>query len=311
GIVMSYASAFANSGAAASWLPWCAAATLDLVRSRGARRLMRAAAAAGIAFGLQLLAGEPALSVLTVLFAGILAASEIASSRGNAPADLRGLFAGGALAGIAAAAIAAPLLLPLSAVFPLTYRGQHLYSERAFGASPFLSWRAIEWLFPRFGGDPGALLDGAHWQYSLHRGDLIYIWCVTAGVLPAAVLAAGALRRDFWNRRTAWLATAGLVTFLFSLGPVLPLFRVLLSAPALRRLRYPIKFYLLTTLCVALLAGFAAERLRPTPARAGRGAMAVVLVLALLFSAGLLVSGPGGFLDRMIAPLLARPPPPP
>src|SRR5207244_9126986 len=30
GIVMSYCSAFANSGAAASWLPWCAAASLDL-----------------------------------------------------------------------------------------------------------------------------------------------------------------------------------------------------------------------------------------------------------------------------------------
>src|SRR6266702_3867336 len=68
GIMMSYGSAFANSGAAASWLPWCAAATLDLVRARGPGRTLRAGAAAAIGFGLQLLAGEPALSLLTILF---------------------------------------------------------------------------------------------------------------------------------------------------------------------------------------------------------------------------------------------------
>src|SRR5262249_59355075 len=122
----------------------------------GARRageLLRAAAAAGIAFGLQLLAGEPALSVLTVLFAAFLGTAEIFSSREARLARTRNLFAGGALAGIAAAALAAPLLLPLSAVLPLAYRGQHLYSERAFGASPFAWWRAIERVLPRLNGE--------------------------------------------------------------------------------------------------------------------------------------------------------------
>src|SRR6266536_3936634 len=72
GIVMSYSSAFANSGAATSWLPWCAAAGLDLVRGRGSGTALRAGAAVAIAFGLQLLAGEPALSLLTVLFTAFL-----------------------------------------------------------------------------------------------------------------------------------------------------------------------------------------------------------------------------------------------
>ena len=305
GMMMSYASAFANSGAAASWLPWCAAAILAVARSRGARELLRASAAAAIAFGLQVLAGEPALSALTVLFCAFLAAMEFAARREDRGAAARRLAAGGILAGVGAAAIASPLLLPLSAVFPLTYRGQHIYSERAFGASPFLPWRALEWFFPRFGGDPGALFAGAHWQYALLRGELISIWCVTLGVLPLAVLGVACVRRDFWDRRTAWLSAAGLITFLFALGPAFPLFRLLGSASALRRLRYPIKFYLLTTLCAALLAGFAAERLRPSPARAGRRALAVVMALGLLFGAGFLAATSGGFLDRKVAPYLA------
>src|SRR6266496_1298713 len=96
GIMMSYASAFANSGPAASWLPWCAAATLDLVRSGRRMELLRAAAAAGIAFGLQLLAGEPALSLLTVLFAGFLGTAEIFSGRQSRLARARNLVGGGA-----------------------------------------------------------------------------------------------------------------------------------------------------------------------------------------------------------------------
>src|SRR6266536_1911874 len=152
GTMLSYGSAFANAGPAASWLPWCVAAALDVARAETLRRRLTASLAAGLAFGLQLLAGEPAISLLTLLFA--------------------------ALAGLAA-----PLLFPLSQAFRLTYRGQHLYSARAFGASPFAAWRMVEWLFPRFGGDPGALGQGAHWQDHLHAGDLVYIWSVTFGVL--------------------------------------------------------------------------------------------------------------------------------
>src|SRR5512144_651278 len=111
GIMMSYGSAFANSGASASWLPWCAAATLDLVRARGAAKTLSAVAAAAIGFGLQLLAGEPALSILTILFAAFLGLGETRSARGDRLAAGAHLLAGGALAGIAAAALASPLLL--------------------------------------------------------------------------------------------------------------------------------------------------------------------------------------------------------
>src|SRR5262249_24371228 len=61
GMMLSYGSAFMNSSAAASWLPWCGAALLDVGRASEDRSRARSATAAGLAMGLQLLAGEPAI----------------------------------------------------------------------------------------------------------------------------------------------------------------------------------------------------------------------------------------------------------
>jgi hypothetical protein len=302
GMMLSYGSAFMNSAAAAAWLPWCCAATLDVARASRAPGFVRAAAAAGIAFGLQFLAGEPVLSLLTLLSCGVLGLVECFSARDRAASRLAVLASGGAAAGLVAFLLSAPLLLPLLDVLPLTYRGQHAYSLKAFAASPFALWRLPEFLFPRFGGNPGVLGPGEHWQWGFHAGETVYIWCVTLGVAPLLVLACAAARRDFWSGRRAWLAAFGGASLLFAFGAGLPFFRVLYQVPALRRFRYPIKFYLLTTLCAALLAGFAAERVRER--RAGRRERAVLAAFAAIFTAAILISAEGGLLDRLVAPHL-------
>jgi hypothetical protein len=302
GTMLSYGSAFANAGPAAAWLPWCVAAAIDVARSENARRLFSASAAAGLAFGLQLLAGEPAISVLTVAAAAVAALSVALADGAARPARLGRTAAGGAGAGLLAAGIAAPLLLPLAQVVKLTYRGQHLWSERAFGASPFAPWRVMEWFFPRFGGDPGSLGPGAHWQYRLHEGDLVYIWSVTFGVLPLLAIALALLRRSFWTKRTVVLAAGGLLALLFSLGFAFPLYRLLYSVEFLRRLRYPIKFYLLTTLCVAMLAGFGIDALRRQ--RPGRVDALLLLAIFAAFVAAYVSAAPGGPLDRAVLPRL-------
>jgi len=302
GMALSYASAFANAGPAAAWLPWCAAAALDLSRARGPRAIVRGAAAAGIAFGLQLLAGEPVISLLTLLFCGALCLADVFSQIERPAAGLLALAGGGLAAAVIACAIAAPLLLPLREVLPLTYRGQHAYSLKAFGASAFGLWRLPEWLFPRFDGDPGALGAGGHWQWALHPDEIVYVWCVTLGVVPLLVTARAALRRDFWVGPRAWLAAFGGVSLLFAFGNALPFFRSLYEIEALRRLRYPIKFYLLTTLCAALLSGFAADRLTERPG--GRRERALLGSVFALLVAALLTSGEGGLLDRIVAPSL-------
>jgi hypothetical protein len=303
GTMLSYGSAFANAGPAAAWLPWCVAAALDVARSETLRRFLSAAAAAGLAFGLQLLAGEPAVSLLTLAGAGVAALAASLAPPGLRLVRAGRTAAGGIVAGLLAFGIAAPLLLPLLQVLPLTYRGQHLWSERAFGASPFALWRVAEWFFPRLVGDPGALGAGAHWQYRLHEGDLVYIWSVTFGVLPLLSVLLAAVRRDFWTGKTILLATGGVVTLLFSFGLALPFYRLLYSVEFLRRLRYPIKFYLLTTLCVALLAGFGIDALRRR--RAGRLQAVLLAATFALFAWGFFAVGPDGLLDRLVRPHIA------
>ena len=300
GAMLSYSSAFANSGPAASWLPWCGAATLAVAGADSRRDLVRGAGALALALGLQLLAGEPAISLLTLLFC--LAAGLAAALRARGAVGFPARLFAAAAAGAGAAALAAPLLLPLAQVLPLTYRGQHLYSERAFGASPFAAWRFLEWLFPRFSGDPGALGAAGHWQFALHRGDLVYLWCVTFGVIPLVLVLMAGSEREFWRAPTIALATGGAAALLLSFGPVLPFWRAVAGLDVARRLRYPIKFYLLTTLALALLAGFAVDRLS---GRRPRRREALVLgVVVLLFVAGLAVSGEGGLLERRVRPLL-------
>jgi hypothetical protein len=306
GAMLSYGSAFANAGPAAAWLPWCAAATIDLVRAEAPKRVLGAACAAGLAFGLQLLAGEPAISLLTLVFCAVIALAGWLGARGSrADRGARGLriAAGGLLAGGVAAALAAPLFAPLSEVVRLTYRGQHLYSERAFGASPFGLWRVAEWFFPRLSGDPAALAEGAHWQYRLHEGDFVYLWSVTFGVLPLAAVVLGATRRDFWSSKTLLLAGAAAVTLILSFGFATPLYRLLYAIEPLRRFRYPIKFYLLTTLCFALLSGFAVESLRVR--RPGAVEKILLMLAALAYALALFAAAPGGFLDRVVEPHLA------
>src|SRR4029079_15663131 len=66
GPYLSYASAFTNAAAAAAWAPWAIACAVRLSGSRARRGLLRPELARGIAVGLQLLAGEPAISACTI-----------------------------------------------------------------------------------------------------------------------------------------------------------------------------------------------------------------------------------------------------
>ena len=238
------------------------------------------------------------------LGAGLLAAAVASRPPGRRARALAAAALGAAGAGGLGLGLAAPLLLPLSAVFSLTYRGQHLYSERASGAAAFHAGRAIEWLLPRFGGSPDVLGGGANWLRPLAQQDFVYLWCVTLGVVPLFVLLLAGLRRGFWDRRAVTLAIGALVALSFAFGFSLPFYRLVYAVGALRKLRYPIKFYLLTTILAALLAGLAAETLaRRRPGR--REAALLVLWLAAL-GAAWIAAAPGGALERWAAPLADR-----
>ena len=300
GTMLSFGSAFMNSSGAAAWLPWCAAAALDLGRAgTGTSAIVRPTAALGLALGLQLLAGEPALSLLTVLaavFAALLAAPVEGPRR-----PLR-VIAALAASGALAVALAAPLLLPLRQVLPMTYRGQHQFSKEAFGAVPLTPARLLEWLFPSLSGNPSIVGMEPRW---LGEGSLlVYVWSVTLGVVPLLLFAAAALRRGFWTRKTAGLSAAALGTLLLSFGFAFPPYRLLYAIPPLRRLRYPIKFYLITSLCAALLAGLSSDFLARR--RAGRRELLLCGSLLAVFAAAWVLSAPDGPVARRLLALLGE-----
>jgi hypothetical protein len=252
-MMLSYGSAFMNSIAAAAWLPWCAAAFLDLARAAHDRARIRSAVAAGLGLGLQLLAGEPAISLLTLAFSGALVlASALAAPRAERARRLAGAAVACLGAGALSPALAPPLLLPLRAVFSLTYRGQHLYSERASGRpSPPRARRVAAARL----GQPGCSARRELAARSPRRTSSTSGAHVRSGAAAPRRLAA--LRRPFWDRRSgacgrgARQPRAGVRVLTAVLSPRLR------RRVSLRKLRYPIKFYLLTTLCVALLAGLA------------------------------------------------------
>ena len=145
---------------------------------------------------------------------------------------------------------------------------------------------------------------GVHWLRPHLTEDFVYIWCVTFGVVPLLLVVLAAARRDFWDRRSGALAVGAVAGLLLAFGFRLPFYRLVYSVGLLRRFRYPIKFYLLTTLAVALLAGLAAETLGRR--RLGRREGAILAVFLAVFAAAWALGAPGGALDRRIAPLAAQ-----
>ena len=197
-----------NSSAAAAWLPWCAAAALDLARRAAARRARaRRGAPPGLALGLQLLAGEPAISLLTLAFGGVLVARARRSRAPPGP-DRAGWRArpsrGRRRRRARASRSPRRCCCPLRAVFPLTYRGQHLYSERAFGAAAVLRVARDRVALPALRRQPRP----ARRRRQLAALDRAARTSSTSGASRSASSRCcssrlAALRGDFWNRRSA------------------------------------------------------------------------------------------------------------
>ena len=164
GPFLSYAAAFTNASAAAAWAPWAVACAVDLVAGAptgdsGARRAGRGLAL-GIAFGLQLLAGEPAISVWTA--AASVAAILVWRLEQGRRSFLRlpRIFPAAIATVAVSVALSAPLLLSTAAAIPYSFRGEHSFSREQFNAAANVPARALETLFPLVFGSPRPLGSG-------------------------------------------------------------------------------------------------------------------------------------------------------
>lgn len=271
---------FLNSQAALAWAPFALAAALP--PPDDARAACRRGLLAGVPIGLAFLAGEPMTAALAGLAVAVLVVLGWPSFR---PIGI-------GLAALTALGIAAPVLLPLLAVYPDTLRGALGTAQGALAADALVPRRWLELLLPNILGAPLGDVGSGFWAAPSFPWQRYYP-TVFLGSLPLILLpfARGRATRPFWL--LAALGVAGGV----ALG-IPHVARVVEQVPLAGNLRFGVKVLQLATLALVPLtaAGFVAfaERWRVRGRRAAAiGLGAVVLLVPLVMRDSLLRSGLG------------------
>ena len=261
---------FYNSGLALAVAPWLLAAVTRLVRAEDACRRRRAVAEAGLWGGLEILAGEPVIALLSAATAGLRVA--IALRRDARAAILSAT----ATAGLLALLVAAPQIAATAQILPESTRGQKAFSYVTATGTSTPPVRLLEQLVPFPYGRPDLRgrfgFDGHEW-FDNHTP---YLWTLHLGLPVLALLLLFARRSD-----AVWLGVGTLAAIL-AFGRYLPLARELYPLLSLGgRLRFPVKWWYVVLLVLVPVAARAASR-RATGERASaaRRAAAWLLVAA-------------------------------
>ncbi len=251
-----------NLVAAYAWMPWI---LLPLARRPGPTRL--GLVGAGIAWGIQALAGHPNMWLLTGVSAAVLL---IATGR-----DL-GSFGRVVAFGLLGGAIGAIQILPTLILTTLSVRSLGLSADDVFNsaATPFdpLAF-AFAQPFLRTGPDGWDLF--TQWY-----PDGVFALLEVSAFVGLAVLALGAVGATS-RRARPWLAVAAVMLAI----PIVAAFRpdAWLDIPILNGLRSPVRSYLVVAVVLGLLAAIGLSRVgrRPTGPAMRRAAFAVALLVAM------------------------------
>ncbi|HSW43838.1 MAG TPA: hypothetical protein VLM76_15175, partial [Patescibacteria group bacterium] len=249
-----------------AWAPWV---LLPLLRRPVPTR--QGLVAAGVAFGIQALAGHPNTWVLT----GIAAAAILLATRPNPAALGRAAVVGAIGAGIGAVQV-----LPTAILLGLSVRAgglgaPHLFSNSATVVDPLLPAFANAFV----PGSPAGWDLGRIWYpggvYGIHEA------AAYVGLPVLALAAVGA-----WARRSRpLLAAIALLVGLAVLGAFQPEWWTRL--PVLNGLRHPVRAYMIAALLLGPLAAVGLVRLRRVH---GAWRPAAVVVAALLAAYGTLLA---------------------
>jgi hypothetical protein len=244
------------------------------------KRPALAAAGAGAAWALLLVAGDPIFAALA-LFLGVAAA---VASGGR---DARRLIALG-LALAFGTVMAAPQIVELARVMPSSYRGSLGLSTDSRLVASWDPRTMVELVVPFFFGPP----DLRYWGEIVLGSAKPLFFSLYPGLVPAALLLASGRPR---SRASRWAWSMVLIGGFLALGGWNPLMFYLYRLPQAASLRYPIKAWLLVAIGAAMLAGIGFERtvLRGSRRRSLLVALAAVgLVAAAAWVAFSLWSGP-------------------
>lgn len=277
--------------AGAAWMPWV---VLAVDRALGAPTRRRVAAAA-VLVAVQVLAGSPDYSALTLLVAVLLGLMGPA----GAPVPRRAAVLGAVLA-LGAVLSAAQWWPTLDVVLRSARRGQEAAAATTWSAHP---WTLLELLVPlRWADLP---LTNAAVAEILEAKEP-WLRSVYLGLASFPLVVAGALSAG--PRRRALVAVLGL-GLLLAIGAHGPLAPVLTGVPGLRALRFPVKALVPVALAWAALFAFGLEAVAHREERARR--IAIAAAVAAIVAAGLVaMAAAGAFGLPPFASRLAAPPTP-
>jgi fluoride ion exporter CrcB/FEX len=258
---------FLNAQASLALAPWALLSAVALPDRP--RQLVRKGVLGGLVLGLAFLAGEP----ITAAFAAVAWTAVALASRRR--------YAWLAVAACAAATflVAAPVLVPLLAVYRETLRGSLGMASGALAADALAPRRWLELLFPNLLGAPLGNANSGFWAAASFPWQRYYP-VVFVGSFPLlAVPFAWRRRRDL----AAWWALAG-VGLVGALATASSLASTLaLTIPALTAVRFGIKFLVLVILAlVPLVAAGYEEMMERWRAGGRRRTVAAVLCAAAL-----------------------------
>ena len=275
---------------AATWIPWQAFAFVHLAGSAAtAQPWRRAAAGLAAAIGAAFLCGEPFVAAMGVVLglgiALVWLLAEFRADRGQAGQPLAGVVRRFAFAvtsaGLGGVALAAVSLVPATLAVSGTERRGGLAAAAAEGGSLHVG-RLIDFVAPGATGKAWVVASDAPWVHTLLDGRPLSMSLYLGGSVLALVLVAFVRRRDRAWFQVWGLAVLALLSLLLAMGrhtPVYAMARALF--PPLAYMRAPEKYLLMLVPCLALLAGFGAQRLLSGAAERVRLPIAVLLALLL------------------------------
>jgi membrane protein YfhO len=253
-----------------------------------------------------LMTGEPASLLAFVLLATSLGVTARPPAAGRASA-IRPLVALAAVGGVAIL-IAMAQILPARGLLPLTPRGAGFAPEEA------LKWslepaRLLESVLPGLFGDPTHLSPLSWWGGWRFEGSYPFLLSIYVGAIPLLLAVAGVLSRGERAVRRGLLGGVAVLGLWLALGKHSLLYRSLYAAfPAVRQIRYPERFVLVTLFATALLAAVGLESLLHGETRRRRAALAGIFgAAAAAFVVMAVAASSAAGIDRFLAEVTRAP----
>jgi hypothetical protein len=271
---------FFNSGLALALAPWVMAAAARVsARADGeARPRRRAVAELALVCGLEVLAGEPVIALMSFGLAGLRTLLAPAS-RGRA-------FAAAGLALALGGAIAAPQIASTAQVYVTSTRSLAPFPYLLASNTSITLARLFEQVAPFPFGRPDLTGEAGFTGHVHYDNHAPYLWTLHVGwVVLALVLLRGRLR----DRSERWWWALLAVALVLSFGRSLPGAKVLHPLVSLGgRMRFPVKWWYVVALVLVPLVARAAARgedgQAPTAAARWRLGLAAALGTALLLA---------------------------